>query len=255
MKVLEIRNKQGELLEAIFEGATIQTAEKIILMVHGFGTNLHERGVFDDASKAILENFPNTTVVRFSVAGYGKSEGKQEEKSFDTMAEDIEVVFDYILKNKRSDGILNTISFSMGNHYFAKTVLKLKPEIDKLIVVNPAEYNFKERMQKVHWPDAKVDEDGVWYLDRADGSFTRVGPAFWKSLDTVAKERNLDSAVASYNSVLIRATEDHIADNAEMTKLPFKEIIEIHGDHNYSKPEDRKVFVDKLLGALKEDEI
>jgi len=77
MYCMEIRNNQGELLEVIAEGSSLENADKVLLLVHGFGTDLHEKGIFDELSHSVADSFPGFCVIRFSWSGCGKSEGIQ----------------------------------------------------------------------------------------------------------------------------------------------------------------------------------
>lgn len=254
---MEIRNKNNELLDTSFEGIDIKTAKEIIVFNHGFGTDKHERGIFDAIVEKLETETNNRAFIRFSYSGYGQSEGKQEEKSLDTMADDLLTIWHFVDEHKSKDAVVKTLSFSMGNQILSKALSKNLFDIKTMICVNPA--NFKTREEsKAKWdsrPGVKIDADNILHIPRADGSVTKIGQEFWDSIDPVSYRGNLTEAVEKYNSVLIRAIDDDVVDNAELTKLPFNKIIEIHGNHNYTKPEDRKAFLNTVSEVINEKSI
>ncbi len=248
--MIKITNSNNEILDYSLDG-DLDSASIIILYNHGFGTDKHERGLSDDIVSKLTSNYKELAILRFSYAGYGKSEGKQEEKTLDTMADDLISVWDFIENNKSKNSLLRTISFSLGNQVLTKAYAKKKPLFDKIICVNPARFSTGQE-SKEKWcsrPGVK-EENGVMFIPRADGSITKIGEAFWNSIDPEAYKRTLEEIANNFDSTLIRATEDHIVDNEELTSLSFKKIIEIPGDHNFSKLEDKEVFLNKLAEVI-----
>ncbi len=70
---LRIRDSFGNLLEVRQDLPDKGDSFPTILMVPGFGADLHETGLFDDISTALVKNGCQT--IRFSFEGTGKSDG------------------------------------------------------------------------------------------------------------------------------------------------------------------------------------
>ena len=251
---MEIRNKYGEKLETLIEGAPLHEAKEILVMVHGFGTNLHEVGIFDDAVEVITKKLPDIAVVRFSWAGFGKSEGKEEDLTYFKVEDDIAAVVDFVIAQKQNDASLVLLGASRGNAPLASYLVKNPQSLKQLIVTKPAAFTSAEEGKK-KWssrPGFKIDEKGVWVIPRSDGSVTKLSPEYWESIDPVKYKNDLTNVTQDYNSVLIRDSYDDFVDNREVAELPFKKKYEVIGDHNFSKPAQRAAFLKTLIEVLGE---
>ena len=255
---MKIKNRKGEDLDTNIEGADLKSAGKVVILAHGFGTDKHERGAFDAISRKMLEQIPDATVIRFSYSGFGESEGDQKTKTLETMAEDLADIVDYVVnKNPKAELIIG--GYSLGNHIMCKYLAENTLKPDKVILMNLPECAFKDRMQKffVDRGLVEVQDDGVWAMKRADGSTSYVGPEFWESVAQSDRQiANLRKIVETFDTYLLRATDDHVVDwkasEEEIKDLLFKEKIYLHGDHNYSKPEDMAAITEafmKIIGS------
>jgi len=249
--IVKIPNHNNELLDASIDGADLGSAKEILVYNHGFGTDKHERGLTDDIVNKLIPERNDICVLRFSYAGYGQSEGKQEEKTLDTMANDLVAVWEYVDKSRQKDARIVTISFSMGNQVLTKALAKYDFKIDKLICVSPANFVTGEDGKEKWSARPGVTFAGeIMNIPRADGSITKISQSFWDSLGPVQYKVGLTKVAESHDSVLIRGLEDNIVENSALATLPFKQIYEIHGDHNFSGAKDREIFLDTLIGAL-----
>ncbi|OIP24682.1 hypothetical protein AUK11_02675 [bacterium CG2_30_37_16] len=106
------KNANGEILDVFVEGDSLEKAEEIVILVHGFGTDRHERGLFDQISKECAED--DRAILSFSLSGFGESEGDQKTKTLDTMADDFKSVVEFVEAHKNERSIINIIGFSMG---------------------------------------------------------------------------------------------------------------------------------------------
>lgn len=244
-----IKNKIGEKLDISLEGQDINKGNKVIVMAHGFGTDKHERGLFDQISEILASEY--VSVLRFSYSGFGKSQGDQKTKTLDTMSEDLSTVLDYVESHKKQDALITIIAFSMGNTVMAKTLANneaIKP--DKVILVNPSEFGFKDRMQDYFKAKSEtiIDEKGIWHLQRADGSVTYISPGFWDSIGrSDDQEASMKKMVNKYNTVLFRAVDDEVVNiDSALDGLSFTQVVKLRGNHNYSDKGERKVFLNKL---------
>lgn len=248
-----IKNKLGEKLDVSIDGKPLQKANKIIFLVHGFGTDKHERGVFDDISERLTNKDKNLAIVRFSFAGFGKSEGDQKTKSIDTEALDIESVYKDIERQiQETPPSIIVLSFSNGvkslTKFLASEHYKILPQ--RVIIVNPSPFDFAKDLKSLFQRrgGANIDRNGIWHLKRGDGTVTSISPKFWESLNEKEAIENIRKVSQKFSVVMIRATDDDVikADTKEIYNPYIKNIIELPGDHNYSKPEDRMKFLNEL---------
>lgn len=255
---MEIRNKEDEKLDISIEGANLDSAEEIIVFAHGFGTDKHERGTFDQISEKIIDSSKNVATVRFSYSGFGESEGDQKVKTLDTMVSDLSSIMNFVKNSKSENSVVKMIAFSLGNHITAEYLAGVNDiELERVILINLPECEFKTRMQ-CYFKDksgTKIDDSGVWHLERSSGSTTYVGSEFWDSVSHPERQlANLKKLTKNFKTYLIRATDDEIIDSkasdAEISDLPFEEIVYLRGDHNYSKPKDREEFMKTIVKVL-----
>jgi pimeloyl-ACP methyl ester carboxylesterase len=250
-KVVVDSKKEPKIL---VEGIPFRGAENIILLVHGFGTDLHERGFFDEISKA-LQSSEDTAVIRFNFPKIETEDGVWREKSLEGMADDLQSVLDYIDRKKKGDASFIIIGFSMGNYVIAKcfsAAILIRPA--KIILINPPRIDFKKELQNYfqNKPGAKIDDNDIWTLPREDGSITYVGPEFWNSIRAEEQSVELKNLTERFPTYLIKATGDELVGEAgEIEEMPFKKIINLKGGHNFSKPEDRANFIGSLTALLK----
>jgi pimeloyl-ACP methyl ester carboxylesterase len=237
------------------EGLPIRQAQKIFLLVHGFGTDLHERGLFDEIAKAPRSS-KDTAVARFNFPKLEAENGIRKEKPLGGMAGDLRSVLNYAAGEKKEDAFLTTIGFSMGSYVIAKCFSAETPiSPDKIILINPPRIDFKKELQN-HFqnkPGLRIDDKGVWALPREDGSMTYAGPEFWDSVKKEEQLREFRKLVDNFPSYLVKAMDDITAGgmDEEMRKMPFKEIVRLKGDHNFSNLEDRANFIRSLTVLLK----
>ncbi|MEI6054005.1 MAG: alpha/beta fold hydrolase [Candidatus Saccharibacteria bacterium] len=254
LKSPNVLNMDEERLDVRIDGRDISKADQVVIMAHGFGTDLHERGLFDQIAEKLTKDNQDRSVVRFSYSGFGESEGSQKVKSLDTMAEDFVSVYDYIKANSKRDCQIDVIGFSLGCNVVSKACLALKEKPYQALIINPAQFEIKDSMQEYFKarPQTVIDEDGVWNLKRSDGSVSYVGEEFWKSIDDPEELRgNLVLLAAESNTVLIRAMNDDVVDMSEsFSDVPFMATVPLSGDHNYSKPENRKMFLETVWEML-----
>jgi len=252
LKSPNVLNLDEERLDVRIDGQKLSKADQVVIMAHGFGTDLHERGLFDQIAEKLSGN--DRSVVRFSYSGFGESEGSQKVKSLDTMAEDFVSVYDYVKANTKRDCQIDVVGFSLGCNVVSKACLALKNKPYQALIINPAQFEIKDSMQEYFKarPQTVINEDGVWNLKRSDGSVSYVGEEFWQSIDDPEELRgNLVLLAAESNTVLIRALNDDVVDISEsFSDVPFMVTVPLRGDHNYSKPENRKMFLETVWEML-----
>jgi isopentenyldiphosphate isomerase/pimeloyl-ACP methyl ester carboxylesterase len=250
---LKVPNKQNELLDVMTDGADLHEASRIVVFVHGFGTSLHERGLFDHIVGTLTKTDKRLATIRFSWSGFGDSEGKPQETTLQKISSDFECVLDYVYKNANEFSNVAVVGFSMGNIVVAGVLTSKRYRVYKVVCINPADFkpgdiSFKKWLSH---EGAKLEGE-VLVVPRADGTVTRMNRAFWDTLDDMNYKGNLAKLCAEYSSILVRATDDTIVDNTEVKTVDFSEIIELPGEHNFSKPQDLRLFLDTIATVFSE---
>ena len=252
----KVVNGQNEVLEVLFEGADIHRASDVLVFIHGFGTNLHERGLFDDIVGSLTDNDKHLTTVRFSWSGFGGSEGEQEETTLQKVSGDFESVLDWVFANKTINARVAVLGFSMGNIIASNVLASGHYPVQKVVNVSPADFKpSSQSFQKwLSRPGAKLEGD-ILSMPRADGTVTRLNRRFWDTMGGLNYSEKLEKTVSLFPSTLIRATDDHVVDNSALKTINFSNIIELTGDHNFSGKKDRPEFLNELAELFTERNI
>lgn len=242
---LFIINSFGEKLSTRIEGNS--GAKVIIIFVHGFGANKNEGGnYFVDVANALKDTY---RIVRFDFAGYGESEGKQEDVTYEKQTKDLEAVLSYV--KSQFGGTIYLYAHSMGCFVTAL----LNPDgIERAVMSSIPNTNtayladFFDRWISSK-PGGSVDRHGISIFPRSAGGVQKIGPAFWSVL-TAFKPLEAVSQFAQKTSLLIlHAKQDPII-GTEYVKgyadIPGVEDVWIDGDHNYTKKEDRDIVIEKV---------
>lgn len=145
---------------------------KAILMVHGFAVSKIEGGLFEENTKALLDE--GYTVYRFDFRGCGESDGDYAEITLTKLKADLACILTYVREQRHET--LGILTQSFG----AATVLALQPTVDALVCLGafakPKEA-FKDLFGEGYHPD------GISKRIYPDGSVLEMGPAFWSDFD------------------------------------------------------------------------
>ncbi len=143
-----------------------------ILLVPGFGMDLHEYGYFDEASQVFMRNGFQT--FRFSFEGTGGSQGNFTDMTVESQVRELRYVINLIDKGRiglyaQSFGtVVTSVSFPL-------------PEI-KTIVFTSAPRDPYTSLSKWFKRERGFDPLGESVIVRSDRRKTRIGPKFWESL-------------------------------------------------------------------------
>ena len=177
---LRVRDSCGNLVEVLQELPDKGDKFPTILMVPGFGMDLHEYGYFDEVSDVLVKNGFQT--FRFSFAGTGKSERDFISMTVDKQVQQLTDLLKYVkndrFTNKRKIGIL---AQSFGT-VIVRRALPI-PGIKTIVftATPPDPYTSLEKWfkrQRGFFPD------GISQIQRADKRITKIGPQFWQNLGT-----------------------------------------------------------------------
>ena len=106
--------------------------ENIIICFHGFNGDK-----WGDAYSALKYTIENSLVCSFDSCGHGKSEISSENMRLDLILEEINVVVNF-LKNNFADKPIILVAGSYGAYRVMEYLIKYKPDIKKVIYINPA---------------------------------------------------------------------------------------------------------------------
>ena len=177
---LQVRDSYGHLLEVIQELPEKGNKFPTILLVSGFGMDLHEYGFFDKLSQYLVKHGFGT--IRFSFEGCGRSEGDFLSMTIDAQAQQVKDILKYVKKDrfsqKRKIGICAQ-SFGGATVIAGMPVTGVK---SYLFTSTPA-YPY-ESLSRWFKRQRGFRPDGISEIERSDKRKTRIGPQFWKNLVT-----------------------------------------------------------------------
>jgi len=175
---LRIRDSRGVLLEVVQEIPSKGDKFPTVILVPGFGMDLHEYGLFDELSAVLIKS--GFQVIRFSFAGTGKSEGNFETMTLESQIQQLKDIIAYVAKDRftkpRKIGIL-------GQSFGAATIIASLP-IPKIktILLASASTMPSVALAKQLKRQRSYNPEGTSILLRTDQRKIRVGYSIWKSL-------------------------------------------------------------------------
>ncbi|MDP3964855.1 MAG: alpha/beta hydrolase [bacterium] len=241
----KIFNSRKEKLDTLVEG---RNGNLTIVMVHGFGTSKDENArMFIDISKRLSAY---GRIVRFDFAGYGQSEGRQEDVNLNTMADDLKSVLDWV--RKKYGGRIMILAHSFGT----LVTRYLSPDsIEKTIFTGITPPDVKAHMESTmkriqSRVGGSLSENGVSIYPRKDGEVQKIGSSHWKILREVDPLRLAKILAQKTDLIIIKPMQDEIV-GGEATTEQYKTIsgirfIELDGDHNFTSQRDRRGLLNTL---------
>lgn len=241
---MKLPNAFGELLDVVVEGNI--DAETTILFVHGFGSNKNETGnYFVDVAQELGKRH---RIVRFDFAGYGESEGKQENVTILRQVEDLKAVLDFV--KQAAPGKIFIFAHSMGA---LVTSLLCPNGIDRAVftgIPNSDLTLHKRNLERAiaSRPGGILNIEGVSIYPRSTGEVQKIGPAYWTVLGTLSPLVMLMKFRLKTNLTIIHPAQDEIVGSEGMEKYQDRHInyLELPGSHNFAKPEDRANLINKV---------
>ncbi|MEK7166050.1 MAG: prolyl oligopeptidase family serine peptidase [Patescibacteria group bacterium] len=175
---LKLRDSSGKSLELLQDLPEKGSVFPTVIMVPGFGMDLHEYGYFDYVSRILTRHGIQT--FRFSFEGLGNSEGSYQETTIDSQAMQLHDVVNYVNKDrftkKKRIGILAQ-SFGTSVVTVALPLPKIKTVIYTSAPIDPYTSISKWfKRQQGFFPE------GISKIERSDKRKTKIGPEFWTSL-------------------------------------------------------------------------
>ncbi|MCB9848511.1 MAG: alpha/beta fold hydrolase [Phycisphaeraceae bacterium] len=208
-----------------------------VLLVHGFGVDLHEEGTFDVLATRLAE--AKVSVARFSFRGHGKSAGTQEGMTISGERLDLTAAYNWMTRRlsppyailAASFGAVSTLLQLRSIHSKPARLVLWNPVLDlDAVFVAPTTVWGKKNFGKSAL--AKATSQGYSIVD---GSI-RVGQVFLE--ETALYSGNLGVlALSSVPTLVLHGTDDSyvpIASSRQVADMPNVRLVEIRdSDHGF----------------------
>ena len=244
--MLKIKNENGEDLDAIIDGS----ANATVIFVHGLGTDKYDgANIFGDIAEMLSKRF---RTVLFDLSGCGVSGGKEENSNLLKWSRDLNSVIDFVKTTYGGDIII--IAHSFGTFVTSK----LSPNGIRIAVfLSMANIDTSGRFIKdrIRSRGGVVDENGISTYPRTAGGVQKFGPEFWKELERFEPVESIGTFAKKTKLTIIDPNQDEIVKDENRkgySDIPNLKYVRMDGDHNFSKPVDRKALLDKVAGLLKQ---
>lgn len=174
---IEIQNKQNEKLIGIeTKPDKKQVKYPTVILVHGFGVNKSESGMFDELAKHLAED--GIVSYRFDFSGLGESQGDYLETSLTKLKEDLDSVLNFVKSKPYLDqNKIGIHAQSLGT----STTIALHPEI-KTIILTGAVAHPKDRLITSFGNGYNPEGISERYSESTQ-RLIKVNPKFWKDFD------------------------------------------------------------------------
>lgn len=174
---LQVGDHQGRQLEVLQELPDKGDKFPTVLMVPGFGNDLHEFGFFDEVSTTLVRNGMQT--LRFSYAGVGNSQGDFSQSNVEDMIEQYKSVLEYTLK----DRFTIKGSFGVLAHQFGTCIVLGAQQEDPIasFVFTSAIADPEDVISRWYRRQRAYNPDGISSRDRSNRTTTSIGSNFWPS--------------------------------------------------------------------------
>jgi len=243
----KIKNIFGENLDVLIEGNL--NSDRILIFVHGFGTDKNEGfATFLDLAHYLKYDF---TTIRFDLSGYGKSEGEDYEFQFQKAAGDVDSVIRYAKGNHPNKEIF-IVAHSLGT--FVVSILsphKIKKTVFTSIPNSNTDFIIRELKKRIISKGGRINENNLTFYPRASGVVQVIGKDFWRTLKTFSPIEYIEEFGNKTKLRIYKPKNDDVLENRyfnEYKKIKNIEYIELEGNHNFTKKEDRN----KLFNSIKE---
>ena len=227
-------------IELISNG--VEYFDKIVLCFHGFNGDK-----WGDAYSGLKNSVKNSLVCSFDSCGHGSSEISSEDMRLDLILEEINVVVNFFRQSEPSKPII-LVAVSYGAYRVMQYLIKYKPNIDKVIYINPAFkiLNIIEKVKEFNYSELK--ENAKVVMKRSLNKF--IKKAFLDDLhynDLYAETYDI-----SYKTQIVVGKRDSlipIEDTLEIASRYYYDITYIDEEHCFKNKESWQVIV-KMIEEL-----
>ncbi len=243
----KIKNLFGENLDVLIEGNF--DSNRILIFVHGFGTDKNEGfATFLDLANYLNNDF---ITIRFDLSGYGESEGDECEFQFQKAAGDVDSVIRYARRNYPDKEIF-IVAHSLGT--FVVSILsphKIKKTVFTSIPNSNTDFIIQEIKKRIISKGGEINENNLTFYPRTSGVVQVIGKDFWKTLKNFKPVDYIKEFADKTELRIYKPKNDDVLENKyfdEYKDIKNIEYIEVEGNHNFTKKEDR----DNLFKSIKE---
>lgn len=241
-----VQNKRNEKLAGLRDLPTIKRDKfPTVILVHGFGANKTEYGMFDDLAERLASN--GYQVYRFDSAGLGESEGVYSFTTLTKQVEDLESILNFVKTQPTTDNFrIGLVGMSLGTAVITAFQPKNARAIVYLGSVSEPHKTLKELFGTGYRPD------GTSVRITSEGKRVEMYGDFWKDFDNY----DLPKLIKNIQSpILFIHGEKDSKVGIESAKLYFDNANEPkeskvikNSDHGFYEPDERKEMIDLVEG-------
>ena len=211
-------NKVGEKLAGLYS----KGIKGAIVLVHGFGADKTECGLFDQLADFLIKEGYST--YRFDFSGRGESEGDYADTSPSKLRDDLEKIIEFVKEDR-----IGILTQSLGG----PVAIALNPKVSCIAMMG-SPVDSKPVLEAFFKED--FNPKGISTRQNSGGEKIKVGPQFWKDLDNC----NLEESIKKIGCPLlfIHGTKDETVPVEQAFKLseaanrPKSLILVGEGKHN-----------------------
>ncbi len=207
----------------------------IVIFSHGFGVEKDALGLFTDISQMLSKH--NIESIMFDYNDLHKETKEVHVKPFSEQTKILQKIIDKTCE-ENPDAIIDMIGHSQGSVMIAKANTQ---QIRKVVSIAPFFHTEMQAVLERHkkLPGSQINLEGVSKRVRSNGTTTIIPASYWSerfSTDVYKLYNELSSKV---ELTIINAGEDEIMTGLDLLKVFNTHLLNIHGDHDFKKHEDR----------------
>lgn len=174
-----VRDSFGNNLEVLQELPDKGDVFPTVVMVSGFGADLHEYGLFDEISTLLVKNGFQT--IRFCFEGTGKSDGEFVTMTMLKQAQQLkDILNECVLKDRFADkSRIGLYAQSFGT---ATTVAALPLPMIRTFMFSSATADPQDSLGRLFRRQRGYNPEGISKRERSDNKIIKIGPEFWQDL-------------------------------------------------------------------------
>lgn len=187
VKKIFITNRFGEKSELLVRKPDKKGKFPIVILVQGFGMDMHEyKNAHDEIAEELVK--ANFVTVQFDFS-YQKhiTDTEDEEIPLSKRTHEAEDVVMAVIKNKNID---QTKIGLLGMSFGVSTILKMDmSNIKSLCLVSGLGFRPAKFIKRYTDKGAIINRNGVTKLPRTSGKITKIAPDFWSDFDNLVHEK------------------------------------------------------------------
>lgn len=210
--------------------------DNIIICFHGFNGDK-----WGDAFSGLKNIAENSLVCSFDSCGHGDSEVTSEKMRLYLILKEIDIVIEYLKKNLLDKPII-LVAVSYGAYRVMEYLIHYKPNIDKIIYINPA-FKMLETIENVKdFEYAKLEENALVTMKKSKNKY--ISKAFLDDL----YENNLYSQTYDiyYDMEIVVGDKDSlipIEDTLKIADMYKCKITYVNDNHVFENKENWKIVL------------